>query len=292
MRRHLPLLALIVSVLSLPVLAETPTLPNSDIAVFELVKNRAGLAIDRPVVFAQSPGYDNQPHFSPDSSGIYFTRIENSQAHLWHWSAETGSHQWAKSPLSEYSPTPMLDGSGRLSTVRVEQDESQRLWSYDPKRGFQLLFESIKPVGYHAWSGTRVALFVLGEPHQLHIAQLGQESSKIVDRRIGRCLQKIPGEDAVSYTVEEGKRHRLKSYNFSTGKTRTLRLLPGESQDYVWLDSKVLISSNGSNLLCAEVDSEKPWKKLGNRSNLTLNEISRLAISPDGEKLAVVYVVK
>ena len=54
---------------------------------------------------------------------------------------------------SEYSPTPLPAADG-FSTVRVEQDGTQRLWAFDSSGGApRLLLETIQPVGYHGWLG-------------------------------------------------------------------------------------------------------------------------------------------
>ena len=36
-------------------------------------------------------------------------------------------------------------------------------------------------------------MFVLGEPHRLEIS-LGQETTKVIDKSIGRCLANVPVE--------------------------------------------------------------------------------------------------
>lgn len=292
MKRFLRVLCWIWLLLSFQALAENLELPNSDITVFTLQKNVNTWSISQPVIAACSPGYDNQPCFDSSSPGLYFTRIENGTANIWRWTAGEGERPWATSPLSEYSPTLMPNDPGRLSIVRVEEDQTQRLWSYQTGAGFELLFESIQPIGYHAWSDSKVALFVLGQPHQLRVTQLGQETTELVDSVIGRCLQKIPGRDAVSYTVEEEKQHRLKSYDFETGKVQAHRLLPGNSQDYAWLDSKTILTSDGETLYIGSLNEGSAWQRVENNSGLKLYEISRLAISANGKKLAIVHVTK
>lgn len=262
-----------------------PTLPDHDIVVFDLARSERGYEIGNPRVISDAPGYDNQPSFSANSEVVFFTRIEAANADIWCWTPNTKARRLASSPLSEYSPTPM-PGSKALSTVRVEADQSQRLWRYSADTGFEVLFPTIKPVGYHAWSGHNLALFVLGEPHQLQVTELGRNEAKVVDSDIGRCLQKVPGFDAISYTVVEEGRHRLKIYDFATGNSRSLGLLPAKSQDYVWLNSERLLSSDGESLMISSPAGK--WAPLP--CPISLNEVSRLALSPDGKLLAVVIV--
>ena len=67
-------------------------------------------------------GYDNQPHFTPDGSGFWYTAIDthDGQADIWRYDFETEfvARVTASAPESEYSATPLPDGSG-ISVIRV-----------------------------------------------------------------------------------------------------------------------------------------------------------------------------
>jgi len=281
----------LLSIASVGVESATPEMPDHNIVIFDLIKNKGQLSLANPQLIADSPGYDNQPSFSEDSQSVFFTRIEAGNADIWQWSKnDKKASKLISTPLSEYSPTQLPFEQDSISMVVVEKDGTQRLWKYNEKRGFSKIFESIEPVGYHVWSGKNIAMFVLGEPHQLQVTQLGQESANIVDSNIGRCLQKVPGKELVSYTVFEDKSQRLKLYNFDTGKSKIMGLLPGITQDYVWYDANTLISSNDGTIMSSDTDNAFKWKTLTNSSKFKLSSISRLALSKDKKKLAVVYI--
>ena len=286
----LRLACLFFALLSIGAIAQSIEHPNHNIAVYDLDKSRSGYRLSRARIIASSEGYDNQPSFSHDSKSVYFTRIEGDNADLWLWHEDQNSKRLVSTTLSEYSPTPVPEKHDLISTVRVEAGDRQRLWSYSRAEGFRLLFNEIEPVGYHAWSGENIAMFVLGEPHQLRVTKIGAAGSDLVDSNIGRCLQKRPGENAVSYTSANGELHTLKSYDFGKKKISTFRRLPTGTQDYVWLDSKTILTSNGSSLWLGNAKGRNIWQKLEVLGGPNLNSISRLAISPDGKKLAVVYI--
>lgn len=275
--------------------------PNYDISLFDLQNTPNGLQIANHRLVADSSQYDNQPHFSPNGEWIYFTHMEDQAAHLWRWSVKSETSQlMLESNLSEYSPTPVPFKPGWISTVRVESDGTQRLWAFEwlentAQTKSQLWFEAIQPVGYHAWSNQDLALFVLGEPHLLKVTRWGQESSQLIDRNIGRCLQKIPGKNQISYTRLVDKSHQLTRYDFDRKQIEAIGLLPDSAEDYAWLGSDQVISSDGSHLLVAQISPLKEnsalvWKKLTNSSKLNLSGISRLAISPDQKLIALVHV--
>lgn len=274
--------------LSFTVIAAEP--PNHDIVLFKLGQHKDKLVVSEPRIVAESPGYDNQPSFSKDGGSIYFTRMEKGNADMWHWQQESGkASKLGGNDLSQFSPTQIPFEPRSFSTVRVEADNTQRLWKYSPENGYSLIFNSIKPVGYHVWSGENIAMFILGEPHTLQVTRLGSENAQIVDRNIGRCLQLRADSLEISYTVQQEKRMQLKTYDFANQKISGWTYLPANSQDYVWYDKTHLISSDGEKLLISSIEPGSKWQIVENLSKLKLTGISRLAISPDKTQLAVVY---
>lgn len=283
-------LSILLLLLCLPALGEDPVLPNHNIVLFQL--DEKFTQVSSPRLVAITPEYENQPCFAPDSSWLVYTRMEGEQADIWRWESGTGqSRPLIKTELSEYSPTFVPGQNEEFSTVRVEADGTQRLWRYSAEKGFELIFSQLKPVGYHVWCGSSLGLFILGEPNTLQIAELDQEKATPVAEKIGRCLSRVPGSDRISFTVEDGKRHRLQTYDLGTKKTESLQLLPAESQDYLWLNKDTILSSDGSRLLKASAGSDT-WEAVENTSTPGLSGITRLALSPDKKLLAVVYEQK
>ncbi len=261
-------------------------MPDHDITLFDLFITSDTINISNPVPVANRVGYENQPLFIDDNS-LYFTRMEDVNADVWLWQM---GHEVAitKTLESEYSPTPIPTRSGALSTVRVEHDGTQRLWQINSDGSFELLFSDIKPVGYHVWQEDNVALFVLGEPHRLEVTTLGQAETTVVDDAIGRCLALIPGTTTMSYTTEEEGYHQLRTFDFDTNESGELMKLPEKSQDYAWLNDKQLLTSNGKQLLWWDAN-QRVWLPVNMPKNLTLSGITRLAISPNKRRLAVVH---
>ncbi len=261
-------------------------LPDHDIVLFDLVQTKQGLEVTQPKIVAGTIGYDNQRHFSADGNSIYFTRMIGENTDIWQWTSDK-TYQITKTETSEYSPTLIPFEKGSLSMIQVEADGKQKLWKYTPKQ-LTRIFDSIEPVGYHAWSGKNIGMFILGEPHTLQVTQYGENKAKVVDQNIGRCLQKYPSQDAISYTTFKEDQSLLKLYNFQSGEITTFFELPNNTQDYVWFSDKKIISSDGSNLMSRDINASS-WEKIINRTGFKLQEITRLAISSKQNKLAVVY---
>lgn len=264
--------------------------PNFDIVVFDVQKKDDSYQINNPQIIADSSSYDNQPHFSADGKFVYFTKMEGDKTNIWRWSMQgKKAERIVKTDFSEYSPTQMPFLAQNLSMIRVEGDGTQRLWRYSEAKGFKLIFKTIKPVGYHAWNEKNIAMFVLGEPNELRVTAYGQEDSQLADSNIGRCLQAIPLTSQISYTVLKDDIHLLKSYDFEDQKITQYHQLPKGSEDYIWLNNQQIISSKGKQLLISNINNHSGWKNIENLANFELSNISRLALSSNGKKIAVVY---
>lgn len=91
-----------------------------------------GAVVGAPVNITSSPGYDNQPSFTPDGTGILFTSVRGGGTQTDIYRYDIASAQTARvtsTPESEYSPTVTPDAA-HISVIRVEADGTQRLWRF------------------------------------------------------------------------------------------------------------------------------------------------------------------
>jgi hypothetical protein len=238
-------------------------------------------------------GYDNQPGFLPDSQSLRYTSIDSvGQADIYFLDLTTGrSLSLTHNLTSEYSPTS-IPASDRFSVVRVEADSTQRLWSFaadgsDP----QLLLPDVPGVGYHVWGeASELLLFVLGEPHELHRARLGEVGSERVAVEIGRCLQKIPGGDAWSFVQRNANGGWAISRldRVSGVITRIADTPAAEVEDYCWTPGGKLWSSDGTSIVEWQPGVPGTWGQIRNLAQDGISGITRLAVSPVGDALIFV----
>lgn len=266
--------------------------PGTDIWVADLAIRDGRVSVGKPVNVTTRPGYDNQPAFLPDGLGFLYTRIgADGQADIWRYDFATHSARAVTATReSEYSPT-FMPKSGGISVVQVELDSTQRLWRLDPDGGHPaLVFEKIKPVGYHAWAGDSVlALYVLGSPNALVLARLGSEKFDTVARNIGRALQPIPGRHAVSFVqIVDSTKSWLMELNADSAAVRRLILLPRGAEFHVWTSSAVVLASDGTALYQWDSRGAASWQRVADLGALGLKGVTRLALSPAGNRLAIV----
>lgn len=264
--------------------------PGTDVWLATLTRGARGqLAIDDPVNVTRRSGYDNQPFFLPDGSAFLYTVIDQAgQADIWRYELAEGAARpvTRTAPESEYSGTPLPDGG--LSAVRVEADSTQRLWRFDEDGSSATpIFEDIEPIGYHAWAGdSTVALYVLGEPPSLVVARIGDGPPRKVAEDIGRSLRSIPGGDDISFVqrLADGSTE-IRRLQVASGTSE--RLVHGvEGGDFhAWTPDGVLLQAHEASVYAWRPGGD--WVRIADLSDLGIR-ISRIAVSPDGSRIALV----
>jgi hypothetical protein len=276
--------------------------PSTDIWLARLTDE----GIEQPINITNRPGYDNQPSFTPDGKGILFTRSTGQHTDIFLYdftSRNTAATQVTDTQESEYSATVTPDGLG-ISVIRVEpgpatfpgQQGIQRLWRFtrDGKNP-TLILKDVQPVGYHAWgpldsaqgnAGGLLALYVLGKPNTLQVADSRTGRSRIVARNIGRSIHRIPGRDTISVLHIEGTVRTIKELDLSTRTLKPIvRAIDSADGDYAWTPNGAILMSNGKELMKWKGGE---WAKFADLAALGLTGASRLAVSPDGTWLALV----
>jgi hypothetical protein len=270
-----------------------PTFPlDPDIWTAELSRSADGaLSVGPPSEAIHRPGYDNQPHFTPDGTGFWFTALDEhtQQTDIWLYDLAGSIQQVTVSaPESEYSATLMPDGTA-LSVVRVEADSAQRLWRV-PLDGSDptVLLPGVAPVGYHAWvDADRVALFVLGEPPSLQVADIESGSARVVVEGIGRSIRTIPGENAVSFVqIAPDGTATLSRYDGATGSVTPLVETVGNGEFHAWTPDGIVLMAEGAVIFAWTPDTDD-WIRVGDLSEHRVR-VTRLAVSPDGTQIAIV----
>ena len=274
----------------------TPTpLPNTDIFVADLSNASGAPKLGPARRVTNWEGYDNQPSFTPDGADILYTSIRaDNQADTYrHRLADNSTARLTETAEAEYSPTVTPDGKF-FSVVRVERDReaTQRLWKF-PLAGGQvatLVLERFKPVGYHVWADDRtLGLFILGRPHTLQVVDARTGEYGIIATNIGRSLQRVPGTRKIAYVHKQGEGDwHIKEYDTRTHAKRTLAKTLAGSEDFAWTPDGTLLMAQGAKLYALRPGAGQDWREVADFTSDGLSEITRLSVSPRGDRLALV----
>lgn len=284
--------------------------PDTEIYLAPLKTANGAIDVGAPINITNSPGYDNQPSFTPDGTSILFTSVRGTlpaslggsttQSDIYRYDIKTRTvARVTQTAESEYSPTVMPDGQG-ISVIRVEADGTQRLWSVrpsGPKIEAAVILPDVKPVGYHAWADDHtLALFVLGQPATLQLADTRTGTARTIASDIGRSIQRIPGTGRVNdisfvqrERVDQTVRLIVKRLTPATGDVSTIT--PGvegsREADVAWMpDGSLLMAKDG--VLYRWTREQAAWKEAAALERLSLSGVTRLAVSPAGDYLALV----
>lgn len=258
----------------------------------------ASMKTAKPTPLSVVAGYDNQPMFSPDGGRILFAaNRDGKQIDIYVFERSSGAvSRLTETAENENSPTYLpagVGGPGDFSVVRTEPDKTQRLWRFDARgRNPQLVLAGVKPIGYHAWvtAGT-LALFVLGPPATLRIASVTTGQAEIVADNIGRSLHRIPGTPHVSFV----QRHNSGEFWVKQLEVASKRIEPlikavegSADRDMTWMpDGKTILMSAGPKVFSWTRGGAR-WAEVFDAAAHSLGAVSRLAVSPTGDAVAIV----
>ena len=271
--------------------------PATDIYVADLRVSHRKVSVGTPVNVTARPGYDNQPFFLHDGTALLFTSVRDSQADIYRYNFSTKtSARVTATRESEYSPTLLPDGKG-FSVIRVEADSTQRLWAFNlDGTAARLVLDSIKPVGYHAWADDHtLLLFVLGTPSTLQIADARAPAAHgtVLARDIGRSLQKIPGRAAVSFVQRDSVNGNwLEQVDAATRQVTRIVKAPAGADFFVWTPEGIVLTASGTALYQWDPQQGGDWAKIADFAAAGLTDLTRLAISPRGDRIAIVAIPK
>jgi Tol biopolymer transport system component len=262
--------------------------PATEVYVAPLSIDAVPMTGGTPTNVSNSPGYDNQPSFLPDGSGLLFTsNRDGKQTDIYRYDfASKALTQLTRTAESEYSPLVTPDRKS-FSVIRVEADGTQRLWGFDlDGSNPRLVLENVKPVGYHAWiDDTHLALFVLGATGQANTLQLADSStgkSDVVDSGIGRSLQIRPRTRTLTYVSKpQGAHWVIKELDPRTRAIVTLTETVDDntSEDFAWHQARPwLLMPKGTKLF--GWNAQGGWREVGDFTAAGIGRITRLATAP------------
>jgi hypothetical protein len=158
-----------------------------------------------------------------------------------------------------------------------------------------VVLADVKPVGYHAWIDEgALALFVLGTPATLQLADVKSGKADVVARDIGRSIQRIPG-GGISFVARQtsgaGQPPTL-TISQLTPATRAIAPLVrapagATDADVAWApDGLLLVASGGT--LYGWRRGDPDMRPVADLSALGLSGATRMAVSPSGDRIAIV----
>lgn len=280
-----------------PVLAQEeesppPAFPETEIFLFDYDANAREDALSGGANVTNRAGYDNQPYFTPDGASFLYSRDDGSQTDIWQYDIASGAHrQITDLPESEFSPTPSPDGRH----VSMVFERSNSIWQFDmetPGAPSWTLAPSgvTEPVGYFArnwetgdifyWSryGFNVALTSAGEPAYHFIS----------GHAVPATPHLIPGSREFSFVHRQtNEQVWIKAFDPATKAVRPLTPIVGTNANYTWAPDGSILQIEGDSLHRWREGGDG-WEEIADLSAHGIESANRIAVSPDGKRIAIV----
>jgi hypothetical protein len=263
-----------------------------DIFVAEVTVTDGRLEIGQPRNVTQRAGYDNQPWFLPDGRSFLYTSERDGQTDIFRHDLLTGGTvRITNTPENEYSPSLPLGGE-RMMVVRWPTDMSTgALWWFTPEgEPLEQAVGSVERVGYYAFVDEHMlALFINDSVQSFILSDTRTGDTIRVGQELGSSAPRtIPGEKAVSFL----HRHEdgvwwLSRLNVADRSAVPLVRMLGGVPNYTWTPQGTVLAADDGKIM-EWVPGTAVWRTVVAYTDPALQGITRIAISPQGDRIAFV----
>ncbi len=265
---------------------------NTEVFVMDLEFSETDFKIENFKNITKNPGYDSQPSFI-DNDQLLYARTYQNQTDIALYQLDNKSLDYICNTEigGEYSPQK-IPNTNLYSAVRLDTTGLQRLYKYDSKSNTsEKLINDLQVAYYSFYDENRLLSSVLsGANLDLVFSDLGKKSNDTLLTKVGRSIHKVPNQkNTMSYTsVNDEKNMDVYQLDINSLESFFVAQLPVGIQDHIWLDESTLLIGSLDKLFLLDLFGNGDWKLIADLSKHQLKNITRLALSPDGSKLAIV----
>jgi hypothetical protein len=280
MRKILPAIVLV----ALPLSAQVLT---TEVHLGTLDMREGRFVVGEMKNISNHPGYDNQPSFYADGKSVVFSSEADSVAETGlgiqaiRYDIATGKTT-KLTKVRGFSPTPVAGG---IMTLR-----EGTVWKYDGDGKGRALLPEVKTAGYFTRFDDENWILFMNE-EQRHIAIWnGKTLERVVPNAI-TAPYRIPGQRAVTFVVQEGETKTLMRMDLAGDRGTVLATIPFKTGGHhVWTSRGTLLMASGNAI--HEWNPAKPeeWPVVHRFSEPDVQGITRIALSPSEDRIAVVSV--
>lgn len=276
-------------------------LPECDIFLFELGGNNQSPKIKLVGNITDRPGYDNQPWFTPNSQSVLYTangKPDRTDV-FEYFIEEAETRQVTDSINQEYSPQISPDNQ-TLSYVTDGATANQSVWSMK-RDGSQesWLMQHLgerEPVGYYSWNHAN-GYILFWSRYGFNIRLIHQ------DRRVSHYVAGntppaspwiIPNTEKFSFVHQQANGQIwIKELEPESRAIRPLVMIQGTNNNYGWAPDQSIYIIQQDELFrwngYAD-DAKQSWESVATLDAFGIQNATRINVSPDGTKLAIVGV--
>lgn len=264
---------------------------NTEVYVFDIAPAYEGLELLNARNISNNEGYDNQPSFISNET-LVFAGNNDGQTDISEYNLTSKLQRWVnqKTEGGEYSPQK-FPSNDDVAAVRLDKDGLQRLYRYSSKTGTSSEIIKDLQVAYFAFynDNKMLATVLDGDKMDLVLINLVSKTADTLFYNAGRSLQKVPKTNSISYSLvnEEGNLD-LYLLDMNSYESFFICELPIGIQDCVWFNDTQILVGSGNKLYLYDTLGEAEWTRVASLEEYGIKNITRMAISPNEKKLALV----
>ncbi|MCH7523957.1 MAG: hypothetical protein IIC74_02835 [Bacteroidetes bacterium] len=264
--------------------------PDTDVFLFDLNIKNGAFELSNMKNISDNKGYDNQPSFM-DNNTIFFAGARNGQTDIVKYTINYDSKIYInRTEGSEYSPLK-IPSQKAVSAIRLDKDGTQKLYKYSLRNGESEVLVDDIVIGYHTWYNDSILVSSVLENGgmSLYTTNFETQENFKVEANVGRSLHKIPNTNLVSYISKANDSlWEIKSLNLVSGKTKFITNTLSKSEDMCWLPNGTVLMGKDDMLYSFTPNKDVEWVEVASIKDYGITNITRLAVNPDGTKLALV----
>lgn len=265
--------------------------PNTEVYLMDLDYEGEDFTFSNFRNISNDAGYDSQPSFQSDNL-VLFAANNGGQTDIAQYHIRFNKKFWLHegSAASQYSPQ-RIPGSQHILIVHLDTTGRQRLFRHHlTSREYTEAHPDLQVAYFAMYNENILVGSVLGDDAlDLVVANLKTKQVDTLAYNAGRSFHKVPESDTMSYTyVNEEGNHDVYQLDMKSFESFFVAQLPIGVQDHVWISESILLIGSGSKLYTYDLFGDGVWKEVADLSLYKLDNITRLALSPDGTKLALV----
>ena len=267
---------------------------DSEIFLLDIKFKQDKIEISNVKKISNNKGYNNQPIFVSNNK-VLFTSERNFQNDIVEYNSIDNSLKYlTNTQTSEYSPIRYK--KNKVSAVSLDKKGEQYLRIYNIKNNTYNIPFTDKIVGYYNYSKQIKNLIISSvlENNELvlYTSNLKTKEHTYVDNNTGRSIHNIPkykfGQEKISYISKKDSIWNINYVDLSNYKTKTITTTLNNNEDICWFKDGSILTSHKNNLYIFNSKLSNGWILLCSLEEYGITNISRIAINPDNDKLALV----
>lgn len=277
------LMLAILNAMALPMAAQVLT---TEVWVGPLDLREGRFTVGAMKNISNHPGYDNQPAFAADGKSVLFSSEVDGVAEtglgIQAIRYDVGTGKLTKlTKVRGFSPTP----AGK--SIMTLREGTVRLYEGNQSR---VLLPEVKTAGYFTRMTDEVWVLFMNE-EQRHIAVWdGKTLERIVPGAV-TAPYRVPGEQAVTFVVQERDVKKLMRLDLDGNRSSVLATIPFKTGGHhAWTSRGTLLMASGNAIHEWNPATPDQWPVVHRFSEPDLQGITRIALSPAEDRIAVVSV--